>query len=232
MQVETKTLSLVVLSGDKEEEQAISQAISPLHVNLVLAPTLLHLRDTLFEQACNGILLCIPSLIGIDQTGKSFIQSLERVYPVVRIRWNRVDRSFTLMAFRNGRVETLADFIAICSGFSARRLRSCERLPKALNVLVSSTPDLANATRAHTTNIALRGCYLHTSQGWSIGDVLYLQIQELSGQSIIEGKVVRSVPWGTPFRAPGIGIQFVNMDDQQMEALRHLLYFLPAGLSE
>jgi Tfp pilus assembly protein PilZ len=232
MQEDTKRIFMAVLTGDKEEEQAITEAFESFHVKLAFASTMRNLRDILFEQSCSGILLGITSLVGIDQASKSFGQSLEHVYPVARIRWNRSDGSFSLMSFRNGRVDTLADFIAICSNVSPRRLRSWERLPKTLNVMISSDPDLANAMRAFTTNISLGGCFLHTSQEWNVGDPVFIQIQELSSQSIIDGNVVRYVPWGTPFRVQGIGIQFVNMDDEQMEALQHLLYFLPAGLPE
>jgi Tfp pilus assembly protein PilZ len=232
MQEDMMPIFMVVLSGDKEEEQAITEALSAFHVKLAFAPTMRNLRDILFEKLCSGILLGITSLVGIDQASKSFGQSLEHVYPVARIRWNRADGSFSLIGFRNGRVETLADFVSICSSVSPRRLRSWERLPKTLNVMISSAPDLANATRAFTTNISLRGCFLHTAGEWTVGDTVFIQIQELSSQSVIEGKVVRYVPWGTPFRVQGIGIQFANMDNEQMGALQHLLYFLPAGLPE
>jgi Tfp pilus assembly protein PilZ len=232
MQGDTKPMFMVVLSGDKEEEQALTEALGAFHVKLAFAPTMCNLRDTLFNQPCSGILLSITSLVGIDQSSKSFGQSLEHVYPVARIRWNRSDGSFSLIGFRNGRVETLGDFIEICSGFSPRCLRSYERFPKTLNVLISSTPDLANATRTFTANISSRGCFLHASQEWSVGDTVFIQIQELSSQYIIEGNVVRYVPWGTPFRLQGIGVQFVNLNDKQKDALQHLLYFLPAGLSE
>jgi Tfp pilus assembly protein PilZ len=232
MQRDAKPIFMVVLSGNREEEQAISDALSAFNVKLAFVPTMRHLRDVLFESLCSGILLSITSLVDIDQTSKSFGQALEHVYPVARIRWDRADSSFFVMASRSGHAETLADFIAICSGFPPRSLRSIERLPKTLNVLISSTPDLANAMRAFTTNIAARGCFLHTPQEWNVGDAVFIQIQELSIQNAIEGRVVRYVPWGSPFRVQGIGIQFVNMDDEQVEALQHLLYFMPIGFPE
>lgn len=232
MQRDAKPIFIVVLSGNKEEEQAIADALGAFNVKLAFAPTMRHLRDLLFESSCSGLLLSITSLVGIDQTSKSFGQALEHVYPVARIRWDQAEGAFYVMAPRSGQVETFTDFIAICSSFPPRRLRSSARLPKTLNVLISSAPDLANATRAFTTNIDSRGCFLHTPQEQSVGDTVFIQIQELSNQNAIEGKVIRYVPWGSPFRVQGIGIQFLNMDDEQIEALQHLLYFLPAGLIE
>jgi Tfp pilus assembly protein PilZ len=229
---DTKSIFMAILSGDKEEETAIAEVVRSFHAEFAVAPTMRHMRDLLFEQLCNGLLLCIPSLVGIDQTSKSFVQTLEHIYPVARIRWSQTDGSFALIASRTGRVETFEDFFAVCSNFAPRRLRRCERLAKTLNVLISSDPDLGNASRAFTTDIALRGCFLHTPQEWKAGDTVYLQIQELSTHGAIEGKVVRYIPWGVPFRVQGIGVQFVNLTSKQSEDLQHLLYFLPVGLAE
>ena len=54
---------------------------------------------------------------------------------------------------------------------------------------------------------------------------MYLQILELPGKSVMEGKVMRSVQWGVPFSVQGIGIQFANLKDEQAEELQRLLYY-------
>jgi Tfp pilus assembly protein PilZ len=229
MQHKSKSVFLAILSRDKEEERAITRAIGEFEIDYVFASTVSRLRDAVFEQPCNGIGLCIKALVGADQAGKSFVQTLEQVYPVARIRWNKAKGSLALIASRSGRVETLSDFVTICSNFAPRRLRRSERLAKTLNVLLSSTPDLADPTRAFTINISPQGCFLHTPLGWNVGDTVFIRIQELSSASVIEGKIIRYVPWGTPFHVQGVGIQFVNLENRQIEELQHLLYYLPVG---
>ena len=229
MQGNTRPIVIAVLVGKKEEEMGITDAASETGADFIYAKSMHHLRDTLLEKPCSGILLCLTALMGIDQNSKNFVQTLEQVYPVARIRWHEGRGTFALIATRSGNVETLSNFVAICSNFIPRRLRRNERLGKTLNVLLSSSPDLANATRSFTMNISVKGCFLHTPGEWNIGDTVYLQILELPTKQIIEGKVVRYVEWGVPFCAQGIGIQFANLENGVTEELRRLLYYLPAA---
>jgi Tfp pilus assembly protein PilZ len=227
MQPSAKPISIAILSRNKEEEKAITEAIGAFDVDYVFESTLLNLRDTLLERPCNGIMFCITSLVGIDHTSKSFIQTLEQVYPVARIRWNKSKGSFSLIASRSGRIETISDFITICSNFAPRRLRRSERLSNILNVSVSAAPDFSDSTRTFTINISPRGCFLHTLREWHIGDSVFIQIRELPGRSVIAGRVIRCVPWGIPFQVQGIGIQFTSVENKLIEELQRLLYDLP-----
>jgi Tfp pilus assembly protein PilZ len=232
MQRKTTPVTLAVFTVNKEEEKGITEAAAAINAEFLFASTMHALRDLLFEQPCSGILFGLTSLVGIDQNSKSFVQSLEQVYPVARVRWHEGKGTFVLIAARSGNVETLPNFAILCSSFAPRRLRRSERLVKTLNVLVSSAPDLSNATHACTMNISVKGCFLHTPSEWNIGDSVYLQILESSRKQVIEGKVVRCVQWGVQFCAQGIGIQFVNLENDATEELQRLLYYLPARESE
>ena len=227
MQRSAKPFSIAILSRNKEEEKAIAEAIGAFEVDYAFESTLHNLRDNLLERPCNGIMFCITSLVGIDQTSKSFIQTLEQVYPIARIRWNKSKGSFSLIASRSGRVETISDFVTICSNFAPRRLRRSERLSKTLNALVSAVPNFSDSTRTFTINISPRGCFLHTLREWNIGDSVFIKIQELPDRSTIEGRVIRYVPWGIPFQVQGIGIQFTNVENKLIEELQRLLYDPP-----
>ncbi|MBN1567432.1 MAG: PilZ domain-containing protein [Acidobacteria bacterium] len=218
---------VAILSKNREEEKAITDAVEAFKSDYMVAHSISHLRDILMEQPCNGLLFCIASLVGIDQAGKSFVQTLEQVYPVARIRLNKQKGTFSLIASRSGRVETIADFIHVCSKFHARCLRRSERLSKTLNVLASADPDFSDPMRTFTVNVSPRGCFLYSSREWDIGETVFIQIQELPGRSTIEGMVIRYVPWGVPFHIQGIGIQFINTENRQIEELQHLLYDLP-----
>jgi len=227
MDHDPESISIIILSKNKEEEKAIAEAIGAFKADYIVASTVSHLREVLLEKPCNGLLLCITSLVGIDQSSKSFIQTLEPVFPIARIRWNKSKGTFSLIATRSGRVETIADFARACSRFSARGLRRSERLSKTLNVLASAAPDFSDPMRSFTVNVSPRGCFLHSYREWNIGGPIYIRIQELPGRSVIEGMVIRYVPWGVPFHIQGIGIQFVNIENKQIDELQHLLYDLP-----
>jgi Tfp pilus assembly protein PilZ len=227
MQNEVKPVFIAILSTNKEEQTAITEAARHHDVEIAFASNIHDLRDMVMEQPCCGVLLFIASLIGMDESGRSFIQTVEQVFPVARIRWHKTKESFALIGARGDRLETLADFFRICSDFTPRCLRRNERLAKTLNVLLSTTSDFTNAVRTFTINISIRGCFLHTSCDWNIGDFLFMQIQEPHDKITLHGKVSRYTPWGVPFSIQGIGVHFINMDAHQTKALQHLLFYMP-----
>jgi Tfp pilus assembly protein PilZ len=223
----TNSLFVAILSADEEEKKALAELMKSLNAEYFFAAAIRDLRDFLFEHPCNGILFCIASIIGIDQSGKSFIQMLEQIYPTARIRWNKEQNLFAIVATRGGRIQTPSDFLALCSSFAPRRLRKNERQAKTLNVLISCSPDLSNAVCTCSINISLRGCFLHTFQEWKVGDPIFVQIQEMPGKPVIEGTVIRYVPWGVPFRIQGIGIHFAGISKEQIKDLQQLLFSSP-----
>jgi Tfp pilus assembly protein PilZ len=220
------SLFIAILSADEEEKKALAE-LNPSNAELFFAATLGDLRDHLFEHPCNGILFCIASIIGVDQTGKSFIQTLEQIYPTARIRWNKEKEAFAIVATRSGHIQTPTDFLNLCSGFAPRRLRKNERQAKTLNVIISSSHDLSNAVRTCSINISLHGCFLHTFEKWEIGDPIFVQIQDMPSKTVIEGKVIRYVPWGVPFRVQGIGVHFTGISKEQIKDLQQFLFSLP-----
>jgi Tfp pilus assembly protein PilZ len=231
MQSKVKSVFIIVLSGNQEEQNAILEATSNHNVKIAFVSNAHELRDTIMEEPCSGILLFIASLIGMNETEKNFIQTLEQVYPLARIRWHKTHQSFALIGARSDRLNSLADFYRISSSFSPRKLRRNERLSKTLNVLLSKTKDFSHSQRTFTINISIRGCFIHSALEWNMGEPLFLKIQELPDNITLPGKVTRYVPWGVPFNVQGIGIQFINLDHSQSEALQHLLYYTPIGNS-
>jgi Tfp pilus assembly protein PilZ len=221
--MESKSALIAIFTSDNEEKLILAESLSEFKVSYTYATNMHDLKENLYEHPSNGILFSIASLIGLDHGSKTFIQTLEHIYPVARIRWNRAKGTFALISSQSGRVETISDFLMICADFDPRRLRRSERLSSTLNSLISHTRDLAEPERTFTTNISMRGCFIHTTQEWSVGDPVFIQIQELPGKDILEGAVVRYVPWGTPYRVQGIGIQFVNCSESQNRELRRLL---------
>jgi Tfp pilus assembly protein PilZ len=221
--MEFESVLIAIFTSDHEEEKILAESLQSFKVSNNFATNIRDLKNNLYEQPCNGILCSIASLIGLDHSNKTFIQTLERIYPVARIRWNRAKGTFAFISSRSGRVETIEDFLTICADFHPRRLRRSERLSSTLNSLISHAPDLAEPERTFTTNISMRGCFIHTSREWNVGESVFIQIQELPDKNILEGKVVRYVAWGTPFRVQGIGIQFADFSEEQRKELQRLL---------
>jgi Tfp pilus assembly protein PilZ len=221
---ETKHPCIAILSFNEEEQAVIAEATRSYNIEPIFASTIHDLRNIILEKPCCGILLFIASLIGMDQSERSIIQVIEKVYPAARIRWHKTNSAFALIGSRSKGLETLTDFFGICGRFSPRCLRRNERSLKTLNILLSETSDFSRADRTFTTNISLSGCFLYSPREWNPGDSIFMQIQELQERITLHGKVIRCVPWGVHFNVQGIGVQFMEMDKHQVEALQHLLH--------
>jgi hypothetical protein len=223
----TNPLSITIFVVDEEENNALAEKMKLFGGEFLFASSINDLRDTLLKYPCNGILFCITSIVGLDQAGKSFIQTLEQIYSTARLRWNKEKGTFAILTTRSGTAQTISDFFNICSSHTQRCLRKTDRHTKTLSVLISSAPDLSDPVRAHSTDISLRGCFLVTNQERKVGDPVYIEIQEMATKTIIEGKVIRYVPWGTPYRVQGIGVHFTGITKDQIKELQKFFFFLP-----
>jgi hypothetical protein len=221
-------LSIAVFAVDEEEKNVLAEKMKIFGGEFVFASSMNDLRDNLLKYPSNGILFCISAIVGLDQAGKSFVQTLEQIYSTARLRWNKEKGTFALLTARSGNAQTISDFLNICSCHTPRCLRKNERYAKTLNVLISSAPDLSDPVRAHSIDISLRGCFLAAHQDWKVGDPVYVEIQEMANKTIIEGKVARYVPWGTPYRVQGIGVHFAGITKDQIKDLQKFLFFLPS----
>lgn len=65
----------------------------------------------------------------------------------------------------------------------------------------------------HASNISTGGMFIRTDSPKPLGAMVYLQFQLEQGETLIEGlgRVVHVNPVGS--QAPGMGIEFVNLDD-------------------
>ncbi len=76
----------------------------------------------------------------------------------------------------------------------------------------------------YSTNISPGGMFIRTDQPLEEGAMVYLQFSLKDGSRLIEGmgKVVRVNPAGVKDRVAGMGIEFVNFDDESMELINEI----------
>ena len=79
----------------------------------------------------------------------------------------------------------------------------------------------------YSSNISLGGIYIVTDQPRAEGDLIYLQFTLRDGSHLIEGlgRVVRSNPPGDlpPGMKPGMGVEFVNFDEESMGLIEQIV---------
>jgi Tfp pilus assembly protein PilZ len=172
----------------------------------------------------NGILIDMPTKIITLSKDKERVAGILDRYPVARLTFN--DKSGQLCVFYSNKLAgsgTLDDFLAQqCRSFTARTIRSDRRRDIVFNVILSKTKNISdeNSERTVTMNISRGGCFIFSTDDWEVNNDAWFIIKELTDQTPICGQVRWNVDWGNEMNIPGIGVQFKDIKDCQLEDLR------------
>jgi uncharacterized protein (TIGR02266 family) len=76
----------------------------------------------------------------------------------------------------------------------------------------------------YSVNISPGGIFIRTDEPQPEGSMIYLQFSLKDGSRLIEGmgKVVRVIPTAAPGATAGMGIEFVNFDDESMQLINEI----------
>ena len=76
----------------------------------------------------------------------------------------------------------------------------------------------------YSVNLSPGGIFIRTEEPREKGSVIYLQFSLADGSRLIEGmgKVVHVNPPGTPGVVPGMGIEFVNFDEESLHLIEEI----------
>lgn len=77
----------------------------------------------------------------------------------------------------------------------------------------------------YSVNISVGGIFIKTNDAKPEGSIIYLQFSLKDGSRLIEGmgRVVRVNAPGDAGRVAGMGIEFVNFDDESMELIEEIV---------
>lgn len=77
----------------------------------------------------------------------------------------------------------------------------------------------------YSVNVSVGGIFIKTDQPKEEGSIIYLQFSLKDGSRLIEGmgRVVRVNPPGVAGRVPGMGIEFLNFDDESMALIEEII---------
>jgi len=105
---------------------------------------------------------------------------------------------------------------------TGRERRIFERAP--LNMLVQfKLGDMEEFMREYAVNISRGGMFIRTPEPHPEGSMIYLQFQLDNGSKLIEGlgKVVHVNP--PSHASPGMGVEFVNLDETSRSLIRGIV---------
>lgn len=77
----------------------------------------------------------------------------------------------------------------------------------------------------YSLNLSIGGMFIRTDEPREEGSIIYLQFSLTDGSRLIEGmgRVVRTNPPGVPGRVAGMGIEFLNFDEESTALVEEIL---------
>lgn len=216
---------LIVSPGPARDSFMEELAHLPAVVDVVESIT--QIEETLVDTPYNGILLDVPTLIRASGEQKRKSQILLDFFPVLRLTFRpHLSPNKGLTDGQTpSRTSTIAEFLAKdCAAFTARPMRSCQRCPVTLNVLVLPTADSpeSSGAKAYTVNMSMTGCFIATPEPPECGRTVFLVFADFADRSPVEVEVCWRLPWGEAKRVPGFGARFIGLRDDSHKEL-HLL---------
>jgi Tfp pilus assembly protein PilZ len=225
----TDTKILIVVN-DVEASIAYTQALSVIGVACDVAGTFHDMSDMAIENAYNGLIIDILTLVRCSKEEKVIAYDIINLYPVLRVKWENKQKKIKLspleQAFSPDVDATLRFFIeGRCSSFPARRLRRHKRKHTNLNLVCSTDGSFSaeSSFKSFTVSISLGGIFLHTMQEFEVGKTLWLRFVEFADQEPIAATVRWSLEWGGERSIPGVGLKFERLSEGQQKELRRIM---------
>ncbi len=176
------------------------------------------------EAPYNGLMIDMPTKIKDFRADREKVNNILQLYPVIQLTLNK--KTNQMKVFYSGLINgsgSIEEFIMHkCSHFSARKLRSSRRKFINFNIIISKTRHVndSNSEKTATMNVSQTGCFIYSIDKWEINGNVWLTINELADQAPIHAQVIRHVDWGTYMSVPGIGLQFKDIKDCQLDDLQ------------
>lgn len=220
-------LVLVAKPGDARE--AYLREIRRLGQEVDVSESLGELHDLMRAKAYHGIFIDLATKVRATPREKELLHDVLSTAPTATLKWvaaqDEVRALFHGQIGETGTVE--AFYTQQCRGKFARRIRLDLRVAQNLNVLLRRADAAgADATgpaaeqRTITTDISHGGCFVFTTETWTLGALGQIVFQDLVDRSPVDVEVRWVLPWGKALKVPGLGLIFCNPEQGPVVELR------------
>ena len=221
---------ILIVAKEIEAGDAYANVLSGLGIAYDLAASITEMSKMAVENAYNGMLIDILTLVRSSKEEKVIAYECINLYPVLRVKWDckkkQVNLSPLEQSFCTSTESVLHFFVENrCRTFPARTLRRHSRKSINLNLIFSTESVFRSqcSEESFTTSISMGGAFLHTRQMLTRGQSVWLRPVELSDQTPIAATVCWSLEWGLSRGIPGVGLKFGALSDVQARYLKSVL---------
>lgn len=222
------TLRLMLIVEQESALAGYRQQFEQLGVELFVVRSIAELAGVLAEEPCNGLLLDVPTMVRATENEKVLAHDLCQVYPSLRLRWDPRSKAVRPLHFGQsaGGSSALEQFLyGECAAFQARTTRINSRISAHFNLLIAGTSDLVaeHGERSVTLNVSAGGCFVVSMEPLPNGTEIWVSFRDLADQHPVRCEVRWVQEWGKTLKAPGMGLRFLSMDQQQVAEIGRLV---------
>jgi hypothetical protein len=172
----------------------------------------------------SGVVVDVQMVLKANEADKNCLQTMEEIFPNVRINWNP-GLGFRALYSDSGKSaeENMAAFVKDCRRFKPRALRRDKRLEKTFNAQycpLDAPPE--EARRAYTLNVSCGGLFVCTCYPTPEASFVWVKLLEVDERPF-KVLVRWTLDWGKGMRVPGFGGSFVEIESGLAEKLEAAL---------
>ncbi len=220
---------ILIVAKETEAGQAYVEALNRIGVAYDIAASFDEMSSLAMENAYNGLLIDILTLVRSSKEEKIFAYECINLYPVLRVKWEHKRKKISLspleQTFSPDTESALRLFVENrCRPFAARSLRRHCRKSYHLNVLLSTDADFPEqeTMKSFTLNISRAGVFLHSLRAFEPEQTVWLRFVEYPDLEPIAAKVRWTLEWGQSRSIPGIGLRFERLSEAQVQMLKNV----------
>ncbi|MFO7570292.1 MAG: PilZ domain-containing protein [Smithellaceae bacterium] len=216
------TMPIILVCKEGPAREAYLREASSIGIEVDTVGTFGELLQKMITKSYQGIMVDLMTSIKSSREDKSIAQNVLDAFPLVQLKWDQQTNLIHTISSCMASNGSLAQFITDeCRAFKPRIVRIDVRKNIHFNVLISADPamDVSNTQRSITVNISRGGCFLYSTSAWTNVSGIWMVIHELDDKTPVQGEIRWRQPWGRVMDIPGIGIQVVQMTQNQRRQL-------------
>lgn len=217
-------IHVLLIAADEEVREKYKAVIQSLGVNVTAVPSFKNQEKTVVEKRYHGLLVDLQTKFKAVKDDKEFIRNIMGKFPVAHLNIIKSTQEIRILYQGSRQNASIEDFLTQeCSKFTPRRFRYHPRKPIHFNLILSSDIGFIKGhhQRTATIDVSRGGCFIFSTGQWRESDDVWFIIKELKDNSPVHGRVRHYVAWGTDLKLPGIGVEFLDIDDGQNEQICH-----------
>ena len=214
---------VILISREGDAKQTYLNAIKTLEADVDTVSSFGELHRALIQTPYNGVMIDLVTKIRAKKAEKELFHQILELFPVVQL--NLEEKSGEIRTLYFGQSVgggTLEEFVhRECQSFFPRTIRSSLRKRIHFNVTISKNDDFSGIEieKSVTIDVSEGGCFIYTINEWERQQEVWLRIKELSDGAPILGEVRWRIPWGKTMKLPGIGVQFMQISEEQSDEI-------------